>query len=144
MRAHVRQEAVHEHVHTSIQGSLVDISLGANKLIADSRRMLGEAYLKDIIRPPPTGSVPANVAHPFQTSFYTYVTKKFIPRYACCVWMMRCMLKTALLCSGIGISPLEQLSRSPSMASSIHSASKERRHHSTRRRKQDSLHVSLA
>ena len=43
--------------------------------------MLTEAYLKDIIRPPPTGSVPANVAHPFQTSFYTYVTKKFIPKH---------------------------------------------------------------
>lgn len=42
---------------------------------------LTEAYLKDIIRPPPTGSVPANVAHPFQSSFYTYVTKKFLPKH---------------------------------------------------------------
>ena len=40
-----------------------------------------ELYLKDIVRPPPTGSVPANVAHPFQTSFYTYLTKKFIPKH---------------------------------------------------------------
>lgn len=46
---------------------------------------LTEAYLKDIIRPPPTGSVPANVAHPFQTSFYTYFTKKFLPRRAALV-----------------------------------------------------------
>lgn len=46
-----------------------------------SKMTLGEAYIKDILRPPPTGSVPANVAHPFQTSFYTYLTKKFIPRH---------------------------------------------------------------
>ena len=42
---------------------------------------LGEAYLKDILRPPPTGFVPENVAHPFQKSTYTYVTKKFLPRH---------------------------------------------------------------
>jgi hypothetical protein len=42
---------------------------------------LTEVYLNNILRPPPTGSVPANVAHPFQTSFYTYFTKKFIPRH---------------------------------------------------------------
>jgi hypothetical protein len=43
--------------------------------------MLTEAYLKDIIRPPPTTHLPSNVAHPFQTSFYTYFTKKFLPRH---------------------------------------------------------------
>eukprot|EP00955_Chlamydomonas_euryale_P054263 355754-Chlamydomonas_euryale.AAC.25 len=43
--------------------------------------MLTAEYLKDIVRPPPTGGIPANVAHPFQTSFYTYVTKKFLPRH---------------------------------------------------------------
>eukprot|EP00798_Chlamydomonas_sp_ICE-L_P007197 gene7197-305_t len=42
---------------------------------------LGEAYLKDILRPPPTGFVPQNVAHPFQKSSYTYLTKKFFPRH---------------------------------------------------------------
>ena len=42
---------------------------------------LGEAYLKDILRPPPTGFMPANVAHPYQKSFYTYATKKLIPRH---------------------------------------------------------------
>lgn len=43
--------------------------------------MLTEAYLKDIVRPPPTGYVPSNVAHPFQSSFYTYFTKKFITKH---------------------------------------------------------------
>lgn len=42
---------------------------------------LGEAYLKDILRPPPTSGVPQNVQHPFQKSFYTYLTKKAIPRH---------------------------------------------------------------
>nr|6RD4_8 Chain 8, Mitochondrial ATP synthase subunit ASA8 [Polytomella sp. Pringsheim 198.80]6RD5_8 Chain 8, Mitochondrial ATP synthase subunit ASA8 [Polytomella sp. Pringsheim 198.80]6RD7_8 Chain 8, Mitochondrial ATP synthase subunit ASA8 [Polytomella sp. Pringsheim 198.80]6RD8_8 Chain 8, Mitochondrial ATP synthase subunit ASA8 [Polytomella sp. Pringsheim 198.80]6RD9_8 Chain 8, Mitochondrial ATP synthase subunit ASA8 [Polytomella sp. Pringsheim 198.80]6RDA_8 Chain 8, Mitochondrial ATP synthase subu len=43
--------------------------------------VLGEVYLKDILRTPPTGAIPANVPHPFQTSFYTYATKKLIPRH---------------------------------------------------------------
>ena len=43
--------------------------------------VLGEAYLKDILRPPPTTGVPANVAHPFQASFLTYVQKKVIPKH---------------------------------------------------------------
>ena len=42
---------------------------------------LGEAYLKDILRPPPTGSIPPNVPHPYQTSFYTYATKKLFPKH---------------------------------------------------------------
>ncbi|KAG2451034.1 hypothetical protein HYH02_004303 [Chlamydomonas schloesseri] len=42
---------------------------------------LGEAYLKDILRPPPTGFMPENVAHPYQKSFYTYATKKLFPRH---------------------------------------------------------------
>eukprot|EP00197_Chlamydomonas_leiostraca_P012048 CAMPEP_0202862336 /NCGR_PEP_ID=MMETSP1391-20130828/3416_1 /ASSEMBLY_ACC=CAM_ASM_000867 /TAXON_ID=1034604 /ORGANISM="Chlamydomonas leiostraca, Strain SAG 11-49" /LENGTH=89 /DNA_ID=CAMNT_0049541865 /DNA_START=37 /DNA_END=306 /DNA_ORIENTATION=+ len=42
---------------------------------------LGEAYIKDILRPPPVGSVPGNVPHPFQKSFYTYLTKKAMPKH---------------------------------------------------------------
>ncbi len=42
---------------------------------------LGEAYLKDILRAPPTDHIPANVAHPFQKSFYTYFTKRFVPKH---------------------------------------------------------------
>lgn len=42
---------------------------------------LGEAYIKDILRPPPVGCVPANVAHPFQSSFYTYLTKRAVPKH---------------------------------------------------------------
>ncbi|KAG1669625.1 hypothetical protein FOA52_010785 [Chlamydomonas sp. UWO 241] len=43
--------------------------------------VLTAEFMKDIVRPPPTGFVPPNVAHPFQTSFYTYFTKKFVPRH---------------------------------------------------------------
>jgi hypothetical protein len=43
--------------------------------------MLGEAHIDSILRPPPVGTVPQNVAHPFQKSFYTYFTKKFIPKH---------------------------------------------------------------
>jgi hypothetical protein len=42
---------------------------------------LGEAYLKDILRPPPAGVMPANPTHPFQSSFYTYATKKLFPKH---------------------------------------------------------------
>lgn len=42
---------------------------------------LGEAYLRGILRPPPTDHVPANVAHPFQKSFLYYVQKKAIPKH---------------------------------------------------------------
>ena len=73
--------------------------------------------------------LPHQEVHPqvCMSSMYSDVT-------ACLPW----------LCTGIGISPLEPLSRSPCMASSIHSASKGRRLLSMRRPKQDSLHVSLA
>jgi hypothetical protein len=43
--------------------------------------VLGEAYLKDILRPPPTGAMPANIPHPFATNLYAYVTKRFIPKH---------------------------------------------------------------
>ncbi len=43
--------------------------------------VLGEAYIKDILRPPPVSGVPANPAHPFQLSFYTYLTKRAIPKH---------------------------------------------------------------
>mmetsp|Transcript_20102 Transcript_20102/g.55962 ORF Transcript_20102/g.55962 Transcript_20102/m.55962 type:complete len:90 (-) Transcript_20102:373-642(-) len=41
------------------------------------------SYLKDILRPAPTAAegIPANVAHPFQKSFYTYLTKRAIPKH---------------------------------------------------------------
>jgi hypothetical protein len=50
-------------------------------LVAMASPRLTAEFLKGIVRPPPTGFVPPNVAHPFQTSFYTYLTKKFIPRH---------------------------------------------------------------
>jgi hypothetical protein len=43
--------------------------------------VLGEAYLKDILRPPPTGAVPANVPHPFAKSLYTYFTKRVMVKH---------------------------------------------------------------
>lgn len=43
--------------------------------------VLGEALLKDVLRPPPVASVPANPAHPFQSSFYTYLTRRAIPKH---------------------------------------------------------------
>lgn len=48
-----------------------------------ANRMAGltEAYLKDILRPPPTGAVPKNVAHIFQSSPYTYFVKRAIPKH---------------------------------------------------------------
>ena len=46
-----------------------------------AKMVLGEAFIKDILRPPPTGFVPDNVPHPFQKSFYTYVTKRALPRH---------------------------------------------------------------
>lgn len=75
---------------------LVILFLASHGDKAVYRMTLGEAYLKDIIRPPPTGSIPANVAHPFQTSFYTYFTKKFIPRSDGCLLILACMLMLAM------------------------------------------------
>lgn len=54
------------------------------------------SFLKDILRPPPVGSVPANVPHPFQQSFYTYLTKKAIPRH----WYMAAGFTVALTLYG--------------------------------------------
>jgi hypothetical protein len=42
---------------------------------------LGEAYLKDVLRTPPTTHLPPPTPHPFQKSFYTYVTKKALPKH---------------------------------------------------------------
>ena len=49
--------------------------------ISPVKMVLDASFLKDIVRPPPTTSIPPNVAHPFQKSFYTYLTKKFLPRH---------------------------------------------------------------
>jgi hypothetical protein len=42
---------------------------------------LTEAYLRDILRTPPTSHLPAPTPHPFQKSFFTYLTKKALPKH---------------------------------------------------------------
>lgn len=59
--------------------------------------VLGEAYLKDILRTPPTTSLPANVPHPYQKSFYTYATKKLIPKH----WFLLAGFATTLTLYGM-------------------------------------------
>lgn len=46
--------------------------------------VLGEQYLQNILRPPPTnvGAVPPNPLHPFQSNFMYYLRKRFIPHHA--------------------------------------------------------------
>jgi hypothetical protein len=39
-----------------------------------------EQYLAGILRPPPTGAVPANVPHPFHSP-YTYLVKRALPKH---------------------------------------------------------------
>lgn len=59
--------------------------------------VLGEAYLKDILRTPPTTSLPENVPHPYQKSFYTYASKKLIPKH----WFLLAGFATTLTLYGI-------------------------------------------
>ena len=45
--------------------------------------VLGEAYLRNILRPPPVdaSALPANPAHPFQKSFMFYLRQRFLKHH---------------------------------------------------------------